>query len=74
MTIVLRPAMDRPIGSTDTAAAGRRLANLVDELARRDAAAEAEREARRPALWIAAMTLSSVALAQLAVFVMLAPL
>ncbi|PSL37271.1 hypothetical protein CLV49_0878 [Labedella gwakjiensis] len=57
----------------DQAAADRRLAALADELARRDSAANAERESRRPLIWLLAMTLGAVALAQLAVYVMVAP-
>ena len=53
--------------------AERRLAALVDELARRDAAAVAAREARRPGVWLAVMTAGAAVLAPLAVVVMVAP-
>ncbi|RUR03183.1 hypothetical protein [Labedella endophytica] len=89
MTTAIRPALERPaesmrIGSATPSAyvaatqgaAGavdRRLAALVDELGRRDEAARAEREARRPIVWLTALTVGAVTLAQLAVLVMVAP-
>lgn len=66
-------AKNRPTAARDQAAADRRLAALADELAHRDSAAYAERESRRPTIWLLAMTLGAVALAQLAVYVMVAP-
>jgi hypothetical protein len=60
-------------GAAGDTGAEHRLAALVDELARRDAAAVTAREARRPGVWLAAMTAGAAVLAPLAVVVMVAP-
>lgn len=53
--------------------ADQRLAALVDELADRDHRHLAEAAARRPVLWLLAMTASAILLAQLAVSIAVAP-
>lgn len=53
--------------------ADQRLAALVDELADRDHRHLAEAAARRPVLWLLAMTGSAILLAQLAVAIAVAP-
>jgi hypothetical protein len=65
-----RASADR--ATANRATADRRLAALVDDLARRDDAASAEREARRPIVWLTAMTVSAVVLAQVAILVAVA--
>lgn len=56
----------------DRAAADRRLAALADELAARDDVAFAERETKRPIVWLTAMTIGAVLLANLAIVVAVA--
>ncbi|RWZ59286.1 hypothetical protein ELQ92_13600 [Labedella populi] len=59
------------VGGSHTA--DQRLAALVDELSDRDRRHLAEAAARRPVLWLLAMTATAVALAQMAVSIAVAP-